>query len=87
MRLIWSALSLRQGIYWYVCRRFRGRLPVFFGHFFQRFQTVDGEAGADGVDAFQPPSSPCFQRFVGVGLQPFFRAKAGLEADLVFVFG
>ena len=59
---------------------------AFNGNFFQRFQTVGGEAGADNVDALGAVFTQRFKGLIGVGLQPFGFAKARLESDDVVVF-
>ena len=53
--------------------------PVLKGDFFQRFQAVGGETGADHIHAFDPGSRPSGQQLAGVGLQPFGAAKARLK--------
>ena len=59
----------------------------FLLNFFQRFQAIAREAGADHVDFFHAFLGHGDQRGLGVGLKPLGFAKARLEGQFVLVFG
>jgi hypothetical protein len=65
--------------------RVQKRLAGFHVDFFQRFQAVAGEAGADHIHPLRTCLGQGHQRGLGVGLQPFGFAKARLEGDGVLV--
>jgi hypothetical protein len=66
----------------FLATRLEEIVAAFLGDFFQGFQAVGDEAGADHVDAADALAAPFVQGRRGVGLQPFGLAEARLEADL-----
>ena len=56
-------------------------LGVLDGDLLQRLQAIGDEARIEDGDALDALMRKALDRLVGVGLQPFLRAEAGLEGD------